>query len=299
MDAEKKNKLELSGKKIKANATAVGEWFKQAAWLQVILIVGIIFGLLLSIPAIIKSCEEMNSGSDFFEKNQLKKYDDFQKLLSGNDGSRANGLVGDGNLDGTESYSESKEGFVILFYNETDSDMMGDYQSTLEDAYNNLKKYNSNIGNKTKFYTLNVSYIVGDTSETPSDNIGKANSYSNKFISREQQKEVFNSLKEVYKKQVYYTSKYGINENYINTSVDVSKMDNSDFTLDNAGSTTVYHTIPTCFVTFVKNKGDKAYDLNNPDKVIFTSEKNITTTSETSVIKQFMDLYNFKLNVSN
>lgn len=294
--AERQTKIENKKTKLKANMTSVGEWFKQAAWLQVVLIVGVIFALLLSIPAIIQCAQNMTSNSKFFAENNIK----LSRFLNEDGKNTANnsGLVGDGLLNGTESYSTDNEGFVILFYNVDDTNFMGDQQNNFEDAYKKMQKDNDAIGKRTKFFSINVSWNTswkdGDTNDYSS-----LGNYSNSNLSLEEQKRIFNqAIIPTYIGQVNGSGKYGNNTHYVSDDIKVDQLQNSDFTLEYAGGAAqnVYHTIPTCFVTYIKNKNSNNYDINKPDKVRFA--KSLELNSVESATTEILDLFNFKLNTS-
>ncbi len=292
-------------KKLKANLASVGEWFKQAAWLQVVLIVGVIFALLLSIPSIVKCSQDLSEDSKFFKDSTIP----FSRLLD-EDGKYAkgnSGLVGNANLNGTESYSEDLEGFVVLFYNIDDETFMGEQQKYFEDGLKFLQKNNEKIGKNIKFFSVDVSWNPnwksGDTNDYSSTgnyvNETKNSSSKSQRISLQQQKDYLkDAILPTYIAQINGSGKYGVNDKYISEEVKVSDLQNSDFTSDYAGNnaSVSYHTIPTCFVTYIKQKGENKYDINKPDKVRF--KQSLSLSSESDAAKEIMDLFNFKINSS-
>ena len=80
--------------KAKTNAVATWEWFKSAAWLQVLLIVAVVVGLVISIPYIVSAVKSAttNNTITFFEDHRIN-YDRFQKFINGED-KDCNGVVG-------------------------------------------------------------------------------------------------------------------------------------------------------------------------------------------------------------
>ena len=292
----KQSSFENRKTKLKANMTSVGEWFKQAAWLQVIIIVGIIFGLLLSIPAIIQCSQNLSKNSKFFGENTIP----IARFLDedGKNSRNNSGLIGEGKLDGTESYSTDSEGFVILFYNVDDTEFMGDQQLNFETAYEKLQKDNKSIGKNTKFFSINVSWNI-DWKDGDTNDFKALSNYNNKYLSLEEQKKIFSdAILPTYTTQVNGSGKYGNNSNYVSDTVKLSNLQNSDFTLEYAGgaATDVYHTIPTCFLTYTKNKNTNKYDISKPDKVRF--KQSLDLSSVDNATKEILDLFNFKINTS-
>ena len=208
------------------------------------------------------------------------------------------GLIGEGKLDGTESYSTDNEGFVILFYNVDDTEFMGDQQLNFETAYEKLQKDNKSIGKNTKFFSINVSWNV-DWKDGDTNDFKALSNYNNKYLSLEEQKKIFSdAILPIYTTQVNGSGKYGNNSNYVSDTVKLSNLQNSDFTLEYAGgaATDVYHTIPTCFLTYTKNKNTNKYDISKPDKVRF--KQSLDLSSVDNATKEILDLFNFKINTS-
>ena len=305
-DLKREKTLENTKKKLKANIASVGEWFKQAAWLQVVLIVGVIFGLLLSIPSIVKCAQDQGSDSKFYRDSNIS----YSRFLDedGRYTKNNSGLVGDGKLDGSESYSETLEGFVVLFYNVDDEAFMGQQQVNFEKAFKSLQK-NEKIGKNLKFFTIDVSWNpnwkTDDTNDYSSTgnyvtDVPSSSSVGARMTLQEQQDYLKNAILPTYIAQVNGSGKYGINDKYTTSDVSVSKLQNANFTSDfsSNSSTDVFHTIPTCFVTYIKEKGNTKYDINKPDKVRFRQSIGTNLDSQTNAETEIMDLFNFKINTT-
>ncbi len=271
-------------KKAKAHIAAGWEWFKEAAWLQVLLLVGVVVGGVISVPYIAKAItSNLNGDNSGFYKAHKINYSRYQKLVSGQD-KEAAGLLGTDTYDQTpivdKRFSSNNEGFVVMFYKDNDSTAT-EMQKYLEKAYNKLQKMDA-VNSKVKFYTLNVSWVPGDssessTAETSHDSI----KYENTDITLEQQDAICKSLLERYKQQD--SADFDPDKMYY-SSDNLSKLDKdiSDSIGDNA-------TLPTVsFVTYSRTKGStEAYQ---PYKVVLGNLSGISDTNETDLLNQLYDL---------
>ncbi|MFA6829828.1 MAG: hypothetical protein WCR67_03915 [Bacilli bacterium] len=273
-------KTDVVNKKAKAHVAAGWEWFKEAAWLQVLLIVGVVVGIVISIPYIVSAIRSAIDGdnSGFYTAHNIN-YDRFEKYLDGSN-KECNGLVGDNNKD-EETYSSTKEGFVIMFYKDN-CDNCNSMQKYVEDAYDQMNS-TSAINGKLKFYTINVGWRPGDEDDSSTYEGKDPNlDYQNTNITLQQQMDLSESIKNVYLNQE--------NENYINSSVTDTTLETPLNVINNGG------TLPTpMFLTYTKEKTETSYDIAKPSKVVFGPEGSLSATSSTDMLKQLYDLYNIKI----
>ena len=186
--------------KAKANLVAFWEWFKSAAWLQVILIVAVVVGIVVSIPYIIRSVNSISDTSDFFE-GQNTNYDKLQKYIAGED-KTCDGIVGDNTGSGVD---EDKDGFAVIFYKDncTNCDTIESY---VEDWYNLTNDVDA-FKDSVRLYTINVAWVPGDSDESTAAEGKDLSDYDNDNISISEQEEVMRSIRNVYRNQAdYYRS---------------------------------------------------------------------------------------------
>lgn len=186
--------------KAKANLVAFWEWFKSAAWLQVILIVGIVVGIVVSIPYIIRSVNSISDSSDFYEGQNIN-YDRLQTYISGEDDA-CDGIVGNGTGSGVD---EGKTGFAVIFYKDncTNCEMIESY---VEDWYN-LTNDTDAFRDGVRLYTINVGWVPGDVNESTDAEGGDLSDYQNDNITISEQESVMRSIRNVYRSQAdYYKS---------------------------------------------------------------------------------------------
>lgn len=282
----------------KAHAVAAWEWFKSAAWLQVLLIVGVVVGIIVAIPFIVQgivNASNKTTTSEFYSNHEIT-YSQFEKYLTGDDTS-CNGIIGkdDNSLQG----DENKEGFVVMFY-KSNCSTCDTLQPYLEKWYDQTNK-DSNINGNLKFYTIDVSWVKGDKDATESKEKNNAD-YKNDSITLQQEFDVQQAVVDV------YTSEKAANPAYDNTSVTEVTLNTRLDGLTDGG------TIPTpCFITFTKNKTDSNYitDLEGfnkakegnsyvnpvtyttPAKVIFANIGSLNLGSAGDVATQMQDIYYF------
>lgn len=286
--SSKENKKKGAGR---AHAVAAWEWFKEAAWLQVLLIVGLVVGVVVAIPYAVKgiSGRVNNSTSTFFSSHAIT-YEQLNKKLDGTD--KSGKAVGEDK--NSFAISEDKDGFVVLFYKEN-CDGCSSRQSHVETWYNNFNKKNAAI----EFYAINVSWVAG--SEDDSNKYqGQYALYDNSNISLEEQRDVQNTIRDVYLNE---------DENHKNSEVTEEKL-KADLTAEKDGGT-----LPTpFFVTFTKDKtatnyitdqagydADKAAGKKNtafirstPSRAIVTPFASLSLTSATNVASMRLDIYGFQ-----
>jgi thioredoxin-related protein len=277
---EKKNKG--AGK---AHAVAAWEWFKSAAWLQVLLIVGVVVGIVVAIPYITQAVvnSTTNSESEFYKKNRIS-YSQLEGFLKG-DNKDANGVIGDEN----SGISKDKEGFVVMFYQNSCStcDTM---QKGIETWY---KDYNKKYAkNGMKFYTIDVSWVVDDK-DASSKKKGTVADYDNKYITLDQQFDVQQAVKATYLAQDETHRYSSVTETLLNTRLD---------------DPTNGAMLPTpLFVTFTKDKSaanyitrtENAYSSviknTTPSKVTFAPIGSLDLSTYANIATQMLDVYNFSI----
>lgn len=271
-------------KKAKAHVAAGWEWFKEAAWLQVLLLVGVVVGGVISVPYIAKAISSnINGDNSGFYKAHKINYTRYEKLISGTD-KEAAGLLGADTYEQTEivdkRFTSDNEGFVLMFYKDNDSTAT-EMQKHIENAYNKLQKMEA-VNSKVKFYTMNVAWVPGEsadssTAETSHDSIN----YKNTDISLEQQDAISKVLLERYEQQ--NSAEFDPNKMYYSAD-NLSKFNKviSDSLSDNP-------TLPTVtYVTYSRKKGStEAY---KPYKIVVGNLSGISDTNETDLLNQFYDL---------
>jgi hypothetical protein len=258
--------------KARAHAVAGWEWFKSAAWLQVILIVGVVVGVVVAIPYIVSAVQNQTSTSDFYESKAIS-YKEFQNYLDGKD-SKCNGAIGDGN----SKISDDTEGFTVIFYKDNDSDTYSSLEGNVETWY---KNFNSKYANgKARVYTIDVAWVPGDAATSKSyEGSDPATFYQNDKISLSEQYDIQQAVKDVYDAQ---------DDKYKNSSV-------TDETLDKILDTSSGgSTMPTpCFINYTKKKTESTYAMNKPTKVIFQMEGSLSASTASDVVTQMNDIINF------
>lgn len=290
-----KNKSNEVNKKAKAHAAAAWEWFKSAAWLQVLLIVGVVVAIVVSTPYIVSACRraQNNDDSSFYKGHRIS-YKEFQSYLT-NPASRTNGVVGNGEYTG-ESFSDDKDGFVVMFYKDNDSDSAA-MEKYVEDAYDYINK-SSEVKSRgsLKFYAVNVSWYPDDKEKSDAKEKlnDYQNNYSNKYISLQQQMDVTMSIKNTYLAQE--------EDHRDDSAMDKDYFDNLDL-LTNGG------TMKTpLFCLYTKAKTATTYiddstayttpdgsKLAAPTKVIYHTLSGLSTSSGADVQTLIYDLYNFRI----
>lgn len=279
----------------KARALAAWEWFKEAAWLQVLLIVGIVVGLVVAIPFVVKGITDIanNDDSKFYKSNRIT-YTQLEKYLNGSD-KTCDGYIGDNQFDkdGKIVFENGKTGFVVMFYksNCPNCDSM---EKHLEKWYSNFnKKYGE--GN-IKFYTVDVSWVVDDDDKA-TEKEGNYADYSNKYISLEQQQFVQDSIRDVYLDQD--------DEHQTSTVEEETLKKRLDGATDGG-------TLPTpCFLTFSKDVNAANYISDvagyeadtektnimqyvTPRQVIFGAIGSLSLSNATDVAREMNDIYFFQ-----
>jgi hypothetical protein len=139
--------------KAKAHAVAGWEWFKQAAWLQVLLIVGVVVGVITAIPFAVKGISNAiaDNTSGFYKARSIT-YAQLSDYRDGKD-TKCNGAVGKG--ENVYGLSEDQEGFCVMFYKDN-CDNCNSMQKGIEEWYNDFNKKYS--GGRLKLYTINVAW---------------------------------------------------------------------------------------------------------------------------------------------
>lgn len=141
----------------------IWRWIKETAWVQPLLIVGIIFGIIFSIPSIvngIKSLSESQASSETY-------YRRFQYSLSGGDSSKADKVTDyiykkskDSNVPLDESLGEK---FFLMFVSEDCSscnEAKGGFE-TFEDNFNST--FNPSDGSAFHMVTIFTDEVTSET----------------------------------------------------------------------------------------------------------------------------------------
>ena len=257
----------------RAHALAAWEWFKEAAWLQVLLIVGVVVGLVVAIPFVVQAIvNAVNSSSSNFYEAHRAKYSEVQKYIEGNDKNAA-GTIGEGKYE--YSVSTENEGFVVMYYKQNDSDC-SNMQARIETWYNNFNK-NYGEGN-LKFYTIDCSWYPTDETKTK-DYEGNVDKYENSYITLDEQQNVMDSVKDVYLAQNDTHKSSSVTEETFNTRLQT-------------GTTATTLETPL-FITYTRNKSTGGKFTMS--KVIFDMIGSYSNTSESDVAKQMLDIFNFKI----
>lgn len=278
---------EKKNSKGRVQAVAAWERFKEAAWLQVLLIVGVVVGLVIAIPYAVRGISNAISqnNSTFFDDHKIT-YDKLNEFLEGKDKS-CNGYIGDEN----NGYDDTKEGFVVLFV-KSNCDNCSTLQKPLETWFKTANGSDYAKGN-LKFYTIDVSWDTEDDSKA-SANEGKYNLYNNTDISVEEQNDVQAAIKNVYLEQDDVHKSSSVTESVLNKDLTAT---------ENGG------TLPTpAFVTFVKDKESTNYitdvsgyeadtsktnviQYTTPSKVIFGPLTGLSFSSARDVSYCMNDIY--------
>lgn len=282
-----KNKADVN-KKAKAHVTAGWEWFKEAAWLQVLLIVGVVVGIVVSIPYIASAIKaNINGDNSGFYKAHRIDYSKYEKLIKGNDKDAA-GLLGMDDISynetpidsSTNRYTSDYEGFVVMFYKDNDSTAT-EMQKYIEKAYKKVQETTA-VNSKIKFYTMDVAWVLDDSSEsTTAESSHDKIYYDNSTISLEQQSAISQALLERYEQQESY--EFDPDKMYY-SSDNLSKLNKtiSDSVGDNS-------TLPTVsYVTYRREKNSNSE--YKPYKVVIGNLSGISDTNETNLMAQLYDL---------
>lgn len=260
----------------RAHAVAAWEWFKEAAWLQVLLIVGVVVGLVVAIPFVVQGIVSAinNNESDFYQTHQIY-YSDLEKYIAGNDTNNSNGLVGKG--ERVSSVSDTTEGFVVMFYKDN-CDNCDTLQKNVETWYKNAS---TTYGEgKIKFFTINVGWVPADEAKSTQYE-GTKEKYDNKYITLEQQQIVIDNVKDVYLDQDDDHKASAVTEDTLNARLDTG---------------TSCATLPTpLFVNYTKDKESSFFSASDPSKAIFGPIGGLSNSSVEDVAKQMNDIYNFQI----
>lgn len=269
--------------KAKVRLTAAWEWFKSAAWLQVLLIVAIVVGVVVAIPYIVQGISDLvsSNNSHFYESREIT-YDDFVNMINGNDPNRADGYVGDGVYTASTApsnyqdlVSTEQEGFVLMFV-KANCDNCDSIQWYLENWYNNFNRTDG-INQNLRLYTIDVSYVPDDADESESAEAYNY-LYENDSITLAEQTEMLNNIRRTY-----------LNQDDDHQSSEVTEDTFSvDYDVIGAG------TLPTpTFVLYTKDKDETAYDIANPTKVICGAIGDLDYTTQGGMNTQMLDVFNF------
>ncbi len=257
--------------KAKANLVAFWEWFKSAAWLQVLLIVGVVVAVVVSIPYIIRAIPT-ESDSQFYESHQIT-YDRLNEYI---DGGNAECQGGIGNTQGAVTADGDLEGFVLFIYKDNCSNC-DSMESYIESWYNTFNEnYNANL----KFYSLNVGWVPGDEDASSEKEGTDVKAYDNDYISLDEQNALINILAPVY---------YDLPDYYHNSSF--SQTNEESIIQDVVTAKT---TIPTPIVAqYTRAKGSTgAYE---PTKVFIGQMGSLAVNNRDDVSTMLQDIYNITL----
>ncbi len=258
--------------KAKANLVAFWEWFKSAAWLQVLLIVGVVVAVVVSIPYIIRAIPT-ESDSQFYESHQIT-YDKLtNEYIPGKSDECKGGI---GNTNGAVNADSGLEGFVLLVYKDNCANCSS-MEGYIESWYNTFnEQYNANL----KFFSLNVGWVPGDE-EACSEKEGKdTKGYENDYITLDQQNILINELAPVY----YNLPDYYHNSSFSDTNEEAIIQDVI------AAKTTVPTPIVVQYTRAIGSTG--SYE---PTKVFIGQMGSLSVTNRDDVSKMLQDIYNIWL----
>ena len=136
-------------------------WIKETAWVQPLLIVGLIFGVIFSIPSIVNGINELAAKKD----NAINFYYNYQESLVGGENSNADKLT-------NNVYEKSKDEKVESLYGEkfflafvssectTCEEVKGGFE-TLKDNFDNSLQPEDRL--PFKMYTIFTDEVTGET----------------------------------------------------------------------------------------------------------------------------------------
>lgn len=284
------NKNKDINKRTKAQVAAGWEWFKEAAWLQVLLIVGVVVALVISIPYIVSAVQaaQNNDDSSFYTGHRIS-YSDLENYLGGKN-KNVDGIVGDGTQT-SSSYSSSKVGFVVMYYKDNDdtASTMQKYIDTAWDAIN----ANTAINNGLRFYTINVGWYPDDKDKSSNYESLKDPSinYYNKYITLEQQMNVMSAYRSVYAAQ---------DDDHKNSSLN----EETDFDVDLLNNDTTGTMKTPMFALYTKSKdssnyenatGNSMIEKAKPSKVVYSTLGSLSTSSTEDMMTQLYDLFDIQI----
>lgn len=132
----------------------IGRWIKDTAWIQPLLIVGVIFAVIFSIPSIVQGINNIND-----RRNSAHAYyENFRVSLKGGETSEAQTLLDkiyntENDADGVKIEAKDAQKFFLLFTSETCSAC-----ESARDGFEELADYNDNrfVGAKYNLKTIDV-----------------------------------------------------------------------------------------------------------------------------------------------
>lgn len=157
----------------------IGRWIKDTAWIQPLLIVGVIFGVIFSIPSIVKGIESINekrnSAHTYYNKFlvSLKKAEDseaqklFDKIYNT-----------ENNTDGPKFGDKDAKKFFIVFTSET-----CEVCNQAKEGFEELSKYKADQFKGAKFNMKTID-IGEDTDNDWKDSNSSAKSAWEAFLDR-------------------------------------------------------------------------------------------------------------------
>ncbi len=138
----------------------IWRWIKETAWVQPLLIVGLIFGVIFSIPSIVNGIKDLNENLSSSEAY----YQNFQQSLVAGSDSDADKLTRN-IVDASNGSAESEYGdkFFLLFVSVdcTSCKEAKNGFSTLQDNFNNALEPNDKL--PFKMYTVFTDEVTSDT----------------------------------------------------------------------------------------------------------------------------------------
>lgn len=254
--------------KAKANLVAFWEWFKSAAWLQVLLIVGVVVAVVVSIPYIIRAIPT-ESDSEFYETHRI----DYTQLRQYERG-EGNPQGTMGNDSGSFTNENNFEGFVVMFY-EGNCGNCNDMEGYIQDWFDLA---NETIdGANLKFYTIDVSWVPDDPdkSESVMGTNGDISDYENEYITLDQQTTILREYAPVYIDEPSY---------YQNSSVD-----EADLQMDIASEKS---TMPTPTIAVYTRTGTEGAFV--VEKVCIGMMGSLSPSSSSDVKTMLNDLYHIR-----
>ena len=141
-------------------------WIKDTAWVQPLLIVGLIFGVIFSIPSIVKGItklkEDLNSSEAYYTR--------FQKTLVGGKNSEADKITDaiEAAMDGENTLSAYGEKFFLCFVSNECANCTEAKEGfeVLSDGWGKKYSPDAGMGNEFKMYTIFTDEVTHETTSS-------------------------------------------------------------------------------------------------------------------------------------
>lgn len=141
----------------------IWNWIKETAWIQPLLIVGLIFGVIFSIPSIVKGINELAAN----QENAINFYYNYQESLVGKENSGAYKLTNNvyEKMSDSSITSEYGEKFFLAFVSSecsTCEEVKGGFDA-LKNNFDGSLQPNDKL--PFKMYTIFTDEVTGDTDD--------------------------------------------------------------------------------------------------------------------------------------